>query len=675
MIIEKNRHMEELIRLLDATAPLTAEELATEVDSSVRTVKSDIKYLNDELEATEGCRILSHKGKGYSICILDEEKTAQLRHRLEVYQALFGYRSILETNRWLFIAQTLLSCRKIKKEMICETLYLSESGIAPSLNRACEFLESFGITIHSNATNGLFIDGKEQDIRSCLVELASSSYHDIELIYSVPEFEEMIYPNLETYNDIRHAFLKILRESKMSVTDISSKKLATHLCLIRKRSQLGYHPEIRPGLTKEIKETYEYSLTEKIFSDPEICEYLGTQEESEYVNFARLLIINRDIDLQSDRDIETILPRYIIANQGVSREVFRYMRTKSPYISVFSMEIMQRYETDMESLFLQIYLKNYFDRLSKERLVTYVEMEEQLISPLSKDIARIMIERLELYFGQRIQILETQSLAGLVELILKNIHYQYRKLKLAVVSMQGRVVGKNMAQNLMDSYGEYIASEDIFDLYEMRRINFEDYDAIILHGSSALYMSYPCKFIAYEILDEGTENASEKLFDDLFVDGYSKNVINTMKQKMNVYHSTAVESLQAFITLISYKYAKSDEDRQYLYRHLMEREYIFSYVYSNGIGVVFLDYDHVKKDHFDIYVLEHPITERNEVMIRYMIVLCFDPSERSRGIKEFNAILQMEISSKESLQKLIDNPDELMTTWQTVLKKQFLNGN
>ena len=50
MVIEKNRHMKELIELFHAEEPVTAEQLALSTDSSVRTIKNDVKYLNEELK-------------------------------------------------------------------------------------------------------------------------------------------------------------------------------------------------------------------------------------------------------------------------------------------------------------------------------------------------------------------------------------------------------------------------------------------------------------------------------------------------------------------------------------------------------------------------------------------------------------------------------------------------
>ena len=674
MVIEKNRHMKELIELFHAEEPVTAEQLALSTDSSVRTIKNDVKYLNEELKEEDGCEIYSHKGKGYSIIIHDEQKAESLHYRLTVLNALFGYRSIIDTSRWLFIVQTLLTHHEIKKDKLCETLYLSESGIAPHLARACTFLESFGLQVHSNAVQGLFIQGKEQDIRSCLVEVASSSYHEIELLYSVPEFEKMIYPDIHTYQDVRHAFLKVLRESKMSVTDIASKRLATHLCLVKERSRLGFLPEIEQSLQEELVETYEYTLAKEVFQDSVIHDYLGNQEEIEIINFARLLIVNRDIDLQSQKDMETILPRYIIASQKVMKKVWNVLKKDSAYVSIFNMDIMQRYETDFESLVLQLYLKYYFDRLTKQRLVTYIESEEQLLSPVAKEIARVFTECLQQGFCQQILSSETLAIASLIDLVLKNVKYQYSRLHLALSSMQGRVVGKNLRQGIMNKYAHYVSEIDVYDLYEMRRVNFEDYDAILIHGEDKLYFNYPCKFVAYEALDTRIDNSNEVLFDELFIDGYSKNILHRMKDIMNVYKDVHVESLQAFFTLISYKYARSDEDRRFLYAHLTERESILSCIYSNGIGVIILDDDHTGKEYFDIYKLDHGMINDNEYMAKYMIVMCVDSHRPVQDIKEINRLIQAEIHSQDTLDTLLDNKDSLDETWRKVMKNQFLNS-
>lgn len=163
------------------------------------------------------------------------------------------------------------------------------------------------------------------------------------------------------------------------------------------------------------------------------------------------------------------------------------------------------------------------------------------------------------------------------------------------------------------------------------------------------------------------------MFDDLFVDGYSKNILNSMKNLMNVFDDVHIESIESFFTLMCYKYARSDADRKYLYAHITEREQILSYVYSNGIGVVPIDFDHTGRECFDIYRFDHALTTENEYIMKYMIVMCIDPKRSPQEIKEINRLVQTEIHSQESLLSLIQNTEKLDETWREVMKNQFLN--
>lgn len=76
MIIEKNRHMNELMKLFRSSEAVTAEELATFTDSSVRTVKNDMKYLNEELMTSEGCEIISQE-KSVSVMLVERKNTQE----------------------------------------------------------------------------------------------------------------------------------------------------------------------------------------------------------------------------------------------------------------------------------------------------------------------------------------------------------------------------------------------------------------------------------------------------------------------------------------------------------------------------------------------------------------------------------------------------------------------
>lgn len=680
MRIEKNRHITEMIILYDSEVPVTAEYLAYKTFSSVRTVRNDISWLTNELKLQGAIQIISHKARGYSIQIIDEYKSKELYYKLLVLDSLYTNRSVLDTNRWLYVVQTLLTYESIKKEILCEKLYISETTLSGTLLKVSEFLNSFHISVKSASNKGLYIDGKEQDLRSCIVEVACSSYHDTELLYPVIQFDTMIYEHAETYKEIRHALLKIIRESKIAVSDISSKKLATHICLIKKRVHGNKSLELSEELKDEICKTYEYDLAKEIFSDKTVSLYLGKQSDIEIINYARLLIINRDIDLRHTNDYDYMQACYIIEN----RRIFKKIREKmynTLYRSFFKLEMIRVYEEDYESLLLQIYLKNRFDYANKERLVTYVEGDMRHISPFAKEITRIMLEYLEEEYHTSINGIEVQGIASLTDYIFKRVKYSYKKLRLATACMEGRTVANQIKESIVDHYRDYIEANDVFNLYEMRKIKFEDYDALIMQSNfrdnqkEYQYFSYPIKMIPYVGLDTTEKHTSEKLFESLFLSGYSREQLVHICNITNILSGINITSYNMLFEVLSYKYGKTDTDQKYLYEHLITRNGILSYTYETGVALINFDYDHTEKEFVDVYSVTHSSLRNNVFEIRYVIAVCINENLNISEIKQINRMLQMIVNDQKNIEELIDNPRLTWEKlWVEILKNSFVNG-
>lgn len=680
MRIEKNRHLTELLTLFDANDHVTAEVLAGKTMSSVRTVKADMKWMDEELQAEGAAKIVSHKAKGYRIEYLNEQKCHELYYNLMVLGSLYMNRSIMDTNRWLYITQKLLANGKAKKQELCDSLYVSGSTLSKALSDASAFLNSFHIQLKSDSVHGLYIQGKEQDLRSCIVEVACSSYHDAELLYPVPEFDDMICHDNDSYQDVRHALLKIIRESRMAVSDISSKKLATHLCLIKNRTTAGAVPVLNENLILEIKETYEYSLSLKVFENSTIHDYIGECSEIEKVNFARILIVNRDIDLRHTDDVDTLQPKYVIANQKIYHEVKEKMKN-SLYHSFLSLQFMKIYETDYESLFLQLYLKHVFDHTDKRRLVTYVEGDIIYNSPLALNITRIMMEYLCEEFSEGINSVEVQAIASLNDYIFKRIKYPYKKMRLATSCMEGKVIGNQVKESLDAHYGEYIESNDVFDLYEMRRINFSDYDALIMQNNKEngqngyLYYAYPVRIVPYQGLDTKDMHGGETLFHSLFINGYSRKILDGICKATTVFTETDMQSRNMIFQVLSYKYGKTDEDQKYIQTHLERRNKILSYVNSAGVMLIEFDYDHTGKTFLDIYKLKQTVVENEMTGIRYIVAVCMKRGLSASELKQINRMLQTASNDWKTIEQIIDNPSEQWENiWKAILKNSFVNG-
>jgi len=173
MRLEKLRHIIILKALLETDVPLTASSLASLSRSSLRTVKDDIAYLNSLCVKENILEIRSLKAKGYLIAVKDSDRYMDLRDDVEVLHSLFYGKSVEGVNRRMYILQRFLSDDHVKIEDLSEKLYISRSSIRKDVAWTRRFLNSYHIDLLSDA-DGYRIKGREQDLRSAMVELRCS---------------------------------------------------------------------------------------------------------------------------------------------------------------------------------------------------------------------------------------------------------------------------------------------------------------------------------------------------------------------------------------------------------------------------------------------------------------------------------------------------------------------
>lgn len=87
--------------LIQSDKPLTAEKLAVLSRSSIRTIKSDIVYLNKLLNEEKIVKIVSSRAKGYEIEIINKEEFKILADEIQAMKRLYFNRDIEEINRRL----------------------------------------------------------------------------------------------------------------------------------------------------------------------------------------------------------------------------------------------------------------------------------------------------------------------------------------------------------------------------------------------------------------------------------------------------------------------------------------------------------------------------------------------------------------------------------------------
>lgn len=598
MKIEKNRHMMIMYNLVHAPGPLTAQQLGELSKASVRTVKSDVAYLNKELSRYSEARIVSHKARGYMVEADDPDELRKLISELDIMYSLFYNRSIESVNRRMYILQRLLTDEYVTADEISEQLYLTKSALRRDYAWTIRFLKSYRIEVVSVAGKGYHIVGREQDIRSALVEVHCSQYHEFNPLYPYEPFNQQFYRDGQNiYPEIRKAFLNVLRSSEIVIYDIAGKKLATHLCLMQNRIRKGKKIEFAREIADELKRTYDYEIAGKILSSEVIRRYMDP-DENEVLNLARLLLINRDINMRQKGN-DNLPLGMIIGNLSVFNQVIRKAR-KQLGGAIYDLDLFKVYSRDLESLQMQIYLKNHFDYTDVRRMITYAEGREETVSPLAMEMARILIMELENALKVTVRDDAATFYAGILGNIINKIDLPYHKRNIIACSTNGLVSAQMLREKLLNDYGKYINKIEVYNFYELRKLDLTGYE-VVMDSSLTMYNHYNTKVISYIDPDYAANN--QEIFTELFKFGYDTNVHEHIKKMLTVSENMDIRDADSFMEALSYRYATDMESRRKIYDRYLHGKRILDYYYPRtGIVTVFIPREYTGKDFVDVYL-------------------------------------------------------------------------
>lgn len=156
--------------------------MAERLEVTIRTIKRDIKELNETL-ALHGARIISNH-TGYQIEILDG---AAYRQFIKAEFKRYEGSGIQEINQ---IIELLISNGHTSQDRIADELYLSKSTIHKYMAAVKERLDEFHIRLKTRPHYGYSLDGMEIDIRNCIARylIQQDDFHRLYLPERMEKF-------------------------------------------------------------------------------------------------------------------------------------------------------------------------------------------------------------------------------------------------------------------------------------------------------------------------------------------------------------------------------------------------------------------------------------------------------------------------------------------------------
>ncbi|MFJ1815172.1 BglG family transcription antiterminator [Staphylococcus saprophyticus] len=241
---------------------LNANEIAQHLNVSNRTIRSDIKYINNDFLKS---LIISVKSRGYMLNIEDYEidDINNLLRSLDEKDSEI----IINLGYHLLMQNSEITLNKLEKEY-----HISRTKLLDYLSRIQAWCEKFNVKIEIKRKKGISISGSVNSINNAILHLN-------QLTENANSVEDLILNELPKshINIIFNIVQENLEKYRISTSEFKIKQLVIHLILIMKRKEpekISWEInqealEIAEKCTSEVNSKLKYNLnaeTSKLFS-------------------------------------------------------------------------------------------------------------------------------------------------------------------------------------------------------------------------------------------------------------------------------------------------------------------------------------------------------------------------------------------------------------------------
>lgn len=255
--------MAEIIKILSSTDKyVTSNELAKKMGVTSRTIREDIKIINDTINKY-GTQITPKKSKGYKFFFDSEEQRKLLLNKVETERLMPDVNSVAPEDRVRFIIQKLLcSNQSIKLELLSDELYISDSTIKKDIKIVKETLNQYNITVVKD-NKGIKAKGNEINVRFCISDyfINGGEVENIFIIKLINSFGN--YFSDEDMKKIKEIILNQLDNYNIEITDETLNKIAIHILIAVGRIKNG-QPVSSIRNIEYLKSKDEYEVAKRI---------------------------------------------------------------------------------------------------------------------------------------------------------------------------------------------------------------------------------------------------------------------------------------------------------------------------------------------------------------------------------------------------------------------------
>lgn len=366
-----NRLQEIFTFLASQKGPLSPEELARKFQISKRTLRNDIRILNEEL-APWNAKILMKRGNGYTLEI-SEDSLILLQNDTTPDGSLDSVDKRINH----IIIYMLYSDDFKTQDDLANEVFVSINTIISYLKTVRLILQKYDLTLKNKPNVGYKIEGSEINKRNCIIDLVTSNYNAYVSKFS--NEQQALLKDLE-FEQIQELVTDFNKKNGMHFSDYNLRNLILHIALSVSRIQADQNMEshdfsvdsqtqnLLSPLIECIESTFHtrFSESEKnyIYSHyiSNTNELLNNHANIDYVHQIVSSIINMiyelyHFDLRSDYILERDLNHHL---QSILNTHYLDLHKKNPLLNTIKNNYILSYEVT-ETVIKQVFKNEPFD--------------------------------------------------------------------------------------------------------------------------------------------------------------------------------------------------------------------------------------------------------------------------------------------------------------------------
>lgn len=636
-----------------------AMDLAKKTGVTERTIKSDIPELA-EYAKNAGAELISKKGVGYRLIAKDFERVNAVSVQLAMHFTLMGDlqdSQSLRTNvilRRLIVEENYLTLDEIAEEM-----FLTKSSIREEKKTIDAILDSFHLRWKKKHENGPLITGAEINVRMLMLCVFENHFHEAMQIYQNEKYMSWFEYDEKQRYEIRHIFLRNLRESVCHIRDDHTQRLSRYLCLIVNRIKAGYYITFDEKQREYIRKLRQCQVSRKVFYD--LMKFPGFENvpEDEVLAFGLCLAQWADISMTCD------------LQQNYSKQ----LKDASVFLEEYEKVIWREYRIQLKQFdnykdvllrgLIPLMIQKDFDSCGQPIRITHKQDGRISDCPLAAQMAYDAIFLFGNMYGVTLNLYNALTFSSHLHSLLLSVNYDIKPLRGLICNGNGFQSSYALKKMIEVRYPNVFEKLECYELYEMRGLKTEDYDCALMNIP---YFSYKYDWPYLYVDTMPTQKQFNDIYNIFILQAVElDNVFQYLHlKKINVYRSFDYENEDAFIKLLSFKMGKDSEAIEVIDKSLHLRS---SVCVCNKVCVLFVKSWLVTQSVFDVYELKNESMFAGE-NVKYIVVMSVDFGGSLQAARFVNDATYMFFSDILSLDKLVQsgNKEALIDVVRNSLK-------